>query len=86
VIRFTNQGGSVLSWRLKEFHDSRKAPVELVPEFARASASSARPLQWDLDDQELRLSFRYWEGAVTATGSSRGAPLTGRGYLELTGY
>ncbi len=53
VIRFTNQGGSVLSWRLKEFQDSRKAPVELVPEFARASASSARPLQWDLDDPEL---------------------------------
>ncbi|HET9300686.1 MAG TPA: membrane protein insertase YidC [Candidatus Polarisedimenticolaceae bacterium] len=53
LIRFTNQGGSVLSWRLKEFHDGRKAPVELVPEFVRASAASARPLQWDLDDPEL---------------------------------
>jgi predicted secreted hydrolase len=38
-----------------------------------------RPL---LDDQELRLSFRYWEGAVEA----RGAAVTGSGYLELTGY
>ena len=51
-IRFTNQGGSVLSWRLKEFHDSGKAPVELVPDVVR-SAQSAKPLQWDLDDVEL---------------------------------
>ena len=40
---------------------------------------ATRPL---LDDQELNLSFRYWEGAVTAEGSA----LTARGYLELTGY
>ncbi|HEX5043215.1 MAG TPA: membrane protein insertase YidC [Candidatus Polarisedimenticolaceae bacterium] len=53
AIRFTNQGASVLSWRLKDFHDSRNAPVELVPEFVRASPQSARPLQWDLDDTEL---------------------------------
>lgn len=32
-------------------------------------------------DQELDVSFRYWEGAVTATGSA-----TGRGYVELVGY
>jgi predicted secreted hydrolase len=43
-------------------------------------------------DQELDLSFRYWEGAVdiagtdtdTVTGTVR--PIGGRGYLELTGY
>jgi len=51
-VRFTNQGGSVLSWRLKDFHDSRKAPVELIPDLVR-SAQSAKPLQWDLDDIEL---------------------------------
>jgi predicted secreted hydrolase len=39
-----------------------------------------------LDDQELRLSFRYWEGAVTARGRAGAAPLDGTGYLELTGY
>ncbi|HYH45776.1 MAG TPA: lipocalin family protein, partial [Thermoanaerobaculia bacterium] len=27
---------------------------------------------------------RYWEGAVDVT--SRGTPLRGRGYVELTGY
>lgn len=36
------------------------------------------PLQ---DDQELRLSFVYWEGAVSISGSA-----TGLGYLEMTGY
>ncbi len=37
-------------------------------------------------DQELDLSFRYWEGAVDVTGTDTGKPIGGRGYLELTGY
>jgi predicted secreted hydrolase len=28
----------------------------------------------------------YWEGSQRVTGTSRGAPITGRGYVELTGY
>ncbi len=28
----------------------------------------------------------YWEGAITAVGTRRGAPIKGVGYLELTGY
>jgi predicted secreted hydrolase len=36
--------------------------------------------------QELRLSFRYWEGAVTASGIHGGRPVRARGYVELTGY
>lgn len=39
-----------------------------------------------LDDQELDLSVRYWEGAVRADGSAGGRPVAGRGYLELAGY
>ncbi|HEX4631575.1 MAG TPA: lipocalin-like domain-containing protein [Chthoniobacterales bacterium] len=40
-----------------------------------------------LDDQELNLGpITYWEGAVDATGSRDGKPITARGYLELTGY
>ncbi len=48
---------------------------------------------WDLGvepripDQELDVSFRYWEGAVAVTGSGEGGrPVRGRGYVELTGY
>lgn len=39
-----------------------------------------------LADQELDVAVRYWEGAVDVTGESAGHPVTGRGYVELTGY
>jgi predicted secreted hydrolase len=39
-----------------------------------------------LADQELDVSFRYWEGAVEIAGTRRGRPVGGRGYVELTGY
>ncbi len=43
-----------------------------------------------LDDQELRTAestgITYWEGAVDIRGTLRGHPVTGRGYLEMTGY
>ena len=37
-------------------------------------------------DQEMRTSFVYWEGAVRVSGTAGGAPVAGRGYVELTGY
>jgi predicted secreted hydrolase len=37
-------------------------------------------------DQEMRTAFVYWEGAVRLGGTSRGRPIEGRGYVELTGY
>jgi predicted secreted hydrolase len=37
-------------------------------------------------DQELFTTVRYWEGAVDVEGERDGAPVTGRGYVELTGY
>jgi predicted secreted hydrolase len=43
-----------------------------------------------LADQELTTSHStqviYWEGAVEVSGRLRGAPVTGQGYVELTGY
>ena len=36
--------------------------------------------------QEMRTSFTYWEGAVRVEGTSRGSPIGGQGYVELTGY
>lgn len=43
-----------------------------------------------LADQELDTArstrVTYWEGAVAASGQARGAPVTGRGYVEMTGY
>lgn len=39
-----------------------------------------------LADQELNTTPRYWEGAVDVGGTRAGVSLTGRGYVELTGY
>src|SRR2546423_3591330 len=40
-----------------------------------------------LDEQELRTDpITYWEGAIDASGTQDGQSITGRGYLELTGY
>jgi predicted secreted hydrolase len=37
-------------------------------------------------DQEMRVSFVYWEGAVQISGISQGAPVAGAGFVEMTGY
>ena len=52
------------------------------------SASPRFDLQIDpvLPDQELRLFVRYWEGAVAVRGTRDGKAVSGRGYLEMTGY
>ena len=42
-----------------------------------------------LANQELATAgagISYWEGMVRVTGTSRGSAITGRGYLEMTGY
>ena len=42
-----------------------------------------KPLQ---EDQELNLTYTYWEGAVRVERDYQGQPATGNGYVELTGY
>jgi len=39
-----------------------------------------------LADQELNLSFTYWEGAVQISGEHAGLAVSGSGYVEMTGY
>jgi predicted secreted hydrolase len=43
-----------------------------------------------LDDQEMvttgSTGVTYWEGCIAVKGSDGGTPLTGKGYMELTGY
>ncbi len=39
-----------------------------------------------LEDQEMDLSVRYWEGAVRISGNVGSPEVTGHGYVELTGY
>ena len=37
-------------------------------------------------DQELNLTYTYWEGAVSVNGTFNEKTLSGSGYVELTGY
>ncbi|MEJ2273684.1 MAG: lipocalin-like domain-containing protein [Woeseiaceae bacterium] len=49
-----------------------------------------RGLELDIEpviaDQELFTTVRYWEGAVDIQGRHDGRDISGRGYVELTGY
>lgn len=39
-----------------------------------------------INNQEMNLFFRYWEGAVRVKGTYGGKIISGFGYVELTGY
>jgi predicted secreted hydrolase len=39
-----------------------------------------------LADQEMAVSYAYWEGAVEVKGTAGGRAVSGSGYVELTGY
>jgi predicted secreted hydrolase len=43
-----------------------------------------------MHEQELRTNrstqVTYWEGAIESVGIADGKPITGLGYMELTGY
>lgn len=43
-------------------------------------------IQAALPNQELDTRVRYWEGSVSIQGQWGSEPVTGRGYVELTGY
>ena len=53
-------------------------------------AQLALEVEAAVDAQELHTERStgviYWEGAVMVSGSRAGRPVTGRGYLEMTGY
>ena len=51
-----------------------------------AKAGIALDIRPYLENQELDLSVRYWEGAVHGEGSGPTGSLTAQGYLELAGY
>lgn len=51
-----------------------------------ASADLELDIEPVMSDQELATTVRYWEGAVDVRDQLRDARVTGRGYVELTGY
>jgi predicted secreted hydrolase len=71
--------------------DRWESPVDgaLYPSGWRISVPSLE-LELRVDplvrDQEMDLAFRYWEGAVRVEGERDGRPVSGQGFVELTGY
>jgi len=72
---------------VKEYWDSPRGgryPMEWHIEVAPLALNlHVNPV---LKAQELSTTVRYWEGAVDVNGQRAGNELTGRGYVELTGY
>ncbi len=75
--------------------------IEVLDQWTSPLSGAAYPSRWqvtipqeDLEvtiepyivNQELPLSILYWEGAVKFSGSRRGTPVSGNGYIEMTGY
>jgi predicted secreted hydrolase len=80
---------------------STDVTLAVIDEWASGATGVRYPVAWRLavpaadisleitpylEQQELALSVRYWEGAVRAEGRGPGGALTGQGYLELAGY
>jgi predicted secreted hydrolase len=81
--------------------DADDFEVQALELWRSAASGATYPAQWRVaipslgmrfiveplvKDQELRLSYTYWEGAVSVRADVPGAPIVGYGYVELTGY
>ena len=87
--------GSTISLSARDFK------IESSSTWKSPGSGAVYPAQWTVEvpgenlvlnvtpyipDQELRVSFTYWEGAVKIGGSRNGVQVSGSGYVELTGY
>lgn len=93
---FAERDGSAVHVRADDFR------MKQTRQWRSGVSGAAYPVEWKveipgkdfavrvkplLDNQELSLGpLTYWEGAVEIVGERAGRPITGRGYLELTGY
>ena len=90
-----NVDGSTLAFSLGDVQ------IEVLDHWKSGIDGMAYPSRWrvripsaslDLEitpyikNQEMDISVRYWEGAVRIRGRSDGEPISGSGYVELTGY
>lgn len=75
--------------------------IRVTGQWRSPATGAAYPAGWELSvpaaglwltltpwlaDQEMALSYAYWEGAVRVAGTRHGQPVAGNGYVELTGY
>jgi predicted secreted hydrolase len=75
--------------------------IEVLDTWTSPDTGAVYPAQWKISipseqltievipfiaDQELNLTYNYWEGAVSIQGTHAGAQVQGSGYVEMTGY
>ncbi|MGZ5045518.1 MAG: lipocalin-like domain-containing protein [Methylobacter sp.] len=98
----SNSAGSlVLADSMKVPLKMQDATIKVLDTWRSPHSMVSYPSQWRLsvpsqklevdivpliNDQELNVSFRYWEGAVRINGTKNGKTISGEGYVELTGY
>lgn len=74
-----------------DVHNTWRSPHSSAEYPARWTVSvPSQGLQLEIEpylpDQELNVSYSYWEGAVKINGERNGVPVSGDGYIEMTGY
>lgn len=74
-----------------EVHDTWRSPhtgAEYPSSWTVSVPSHGLKLEVEpvLANQEMDVSYVYWEGAVQVSGQHDGQATSGRGYVELTGY
>ena len=85
-----------------EVEKLRDSDVKIITtDFWKSDLTKVYPSGWDIKvskvnlavkikpmmkDQQLKLFTSYWEGAVQAWGTLKNRKITGKGYVELTGY
>jgi predicted secreted hydrolase len=95
-------GGTLVAPDGSMRHLSRDEFEIRVGDMWRSPRSSATyPVRWTVEvpaadltldlepylaDQELNVSYAYWEGAVRVSGEQAGSTISGSGYVEMTGY
>jgi predicted secreted hydrolase len=76
--------------------------IQTLTSWKSPKTQASYPTQWEIAIPKLDMNFQvkalmpnqevtsfsatYWEGAVAYNGTNQGQPLTGKGYVELTGY
>lgn len=93
VLVATDGQARLLGWNEVELHP--------LGEWVSSKTKDRYPARWRLllptenidltvtpkvADQEMRLTVRYWEGAVTVNGRAGDQKIGGQGYLEMTRY
>lgn len=81
--------------------ESSDLRIKTTDRWTSDQSGATYPIAWEIEierigltlrgaalmaNQELRLSRTYWEGAVALEGRYQGMPISGRGYVEMTGY